>query len=110
VAQRTVIRLIDDLDGKEIEANGQTVSFTYNGTTYEIDLGEKNAKKLDDALAPFVAAARRVGGRQSRGSRPAAGDVDNRAVRAWATSNGIELSSRGRIPTDVIEKYKAAGN
>jgi hypothetical protein len=110
VAQRTVIRLIDDIDGKEIEANGQTVNFTYNGTTYEIDLSEKNAKKLDDVLSPFVAAARRVGGRRSRGSLSGAGDVDNRAVRAWAMSNGIELSSRGRIPTDVIEKYKAAGN
>lgn len=109
MAQRTVIKLVDDIDGKEIEANGQTISFAYNGTTYEIDLGEKNAKKLDEALAPFVSAARRVSGRQSRGSKPT-GDVDTRAARAWASSNGIELSSRGRIPFDVIQKYRAAGN
>jgi hypothetical protein len=36
--------------------------------------------------------------------------VDNRAVRAWAASNGIELSERGRIPGVVIEQYRAAGN
>jgi hypothetical protein len=24
--------------------------------------------------------------------------------------NGIEVSTRGRVPADVIEKYRAAGN
>jgi hypothetical protein len=37
-------------------------------------------------------------------------EVDNRAVKAWAAFNGIELSGRGRIPGDVIERYRAAGN
>ena len=42
--------------------------------------------------------------------RPAEVGVDNRAVRAWARSNGIELSPRGRIPADVVERFRAAGN
>jgi hypothetical protein len=33
-----------------------------------------------------------------------------RAVRAWASSNRIELSTRGRIPADAIDQYRAAGN
>ncbi len=109
MAQRTIIKLVDDLDEKDIDEGGQTVSFSYNGTQYEIDLSEKNAKQFDAVLAPFVSAARRVGGRQDRGMK-AAGAVDTKAVRAWAKSNGIELSSRGRVPADVVEKYKAAGN
>ena len=109
MAQRTIIKLVDDLDDKEIDEGGQTVSFSYNGTQYEIDLSEKNAKKFDTALAPFVSAARRVGGRQSRGAK-STGTVDTKAVRAWAKSNGIELSSRGRVPADVIEQYRSAGN
>src|SRR3712207_2010993 len=36
--------------------------------------------------------------------------VDTKAVRKWAGANGIELSTRGRVPTEVIEKYRAAGN
>ena len=52
MAQRTIIKLVDDLDNKEIEDDGQTVTFSYNGVQYEIDLSEKNAKKFDDALAP----------------------------------------------------------
>jgi len=109
MAQRTVIKLVDDLDHKEIEDGGQTVSFSYNGVQYEIDLGEKNAKKFDKALAPFVAAARRTGGRHARGSK-STGAVDTKAVRAWAKSNNIEISARGRIPAQVVDQYRAAGN
>jgi hypothetical protein len=36
--------------------------------------------------------------------------VDSKAVRAWAASNGVELSERGRIPGAVIEQFRAAGN
>jgi Lsr2 len=36
--------------------------------------------------------------------------VDNRAVRAWAESNGFEVSARGRISAEIIQKYRAAGN
>ena len=57
MAQRTIIKLVDDLDNKEMTDDGQTVNFSYNGVQYEIDLSKKNAKKLDDALAPFVSAA-----------------------------------------------------
>ena len=35
---------------------------------------------------------------------------DVKAVRAWAASNGVELSERGRIPTRVIDQYRAACN
>ena len=68
MVQRTVTTLVDDLDHREIESDGQTIRFAYQGIQYEIDLSEKNAKKLDKALAPFVAAARRVssGGPRSK--------------------------------------------
>ena len=46
----------------------------------------------------------------SKSSSSGAGQIDTKAVREWAESNGIELSSRGRVPADVIEKYRAAGN
>jgi len=29
-------------------------------------------------------------------------------VRAWANENGVDISSRGRIPTEVLDLYKAA--
>ena len=113
MAQRTQVILIDDLDGTEIAEGGQSISFSFNGVDYAIDLGEANAERFEKALAPFVEHAQRVGGRRSsRGAGTAtstAGKIDSKGVRAWAQSNGIELSARGRIPAEVVEKYQSAG-
>lgn len=50
--------ITDDLDGSE---NAETVSFGFDGVTYEIDLGKKNWSRLKRALAPFIEAGRRRG-------------------------------------------------
>ena len=110
MAQRTVITLVDDLDHKEIETGGKTIRFAYEGIQYEIDLSEKHAKKLDTALAPFVAAARRADGRAARRSKAVPAAVDPKVVRKWAESNGIEISVRGRIPAHVMDQYRLARN
>ncbi|WP_194916558.1 DUF6924 domain-containing protein [Catenulispora rubra] len=34
--------------------------------------------------------------------------VDTRAVRAWLRRNGVEISDRGRIPSDLIARYEQA--
>ena len=81
------------------------------GRSYEIDLNAKNAEKLRKALAPFIDYATPVRGGASRGGasrRRGARDFEPAAVREWAAKKGIELSTRGRIPTDVVERYKAA--
>ena len=56
MAQKVNIVLIDDIDESPA---AETVSFALDGKDYVIDLNEKNAKRLRDALAPFVAHARR---------------------------------------------------
>jgi Lsr2 len=104
---RTVTELLDDMTG---QAADETVSFGLDGVEYEIDMTKKNAAALRKALGPWQANARRIGGRRSPVMKHVASGVDNRAVRAWASSNGIELSERGRIPGAVIEQYRAAGN
>jgi nucleoid-associated protein Lsr2 len=118
VAQRTIVQLTDDLDGKAIpDGKGQTIRFGLDRTDYEIDLTDKNAKALRDAIAKYVAAARRTGS-ASRGAgarrSPASSrsdstrDYDPRAVRAWAASQGLEVSQRGRVPADLIAKFQEA--
>jgi hypothetical protein len=109
MARKKIVRLIDDLDGKEIAEGGQTLAFSFNGTDYEIDLGPKNAKKLTDALAPFVAAARRTGGRRSGSGRPSKVDqADLSAIRAWGKEHGYKVSDRGRVSQEVQEAYRAS--
>jgi hypothetical protein len=108
MAQEVITRLIDDLDGSDA---ARTVRFALDGKSYEIDLSAKNAEKLQKALAPFVEKARAAGGAGARGRRSARSSsrgYDVKAVRAWAAESGLDVSSRGRIPGDVLEKYKAA--
>jgi hypothetical protein len=105
MARRTIVQLEDDTDGTKAD---ETVTFGFEGVIYELDLSDKNAKKLRDQLAPWVAAARKTGGMRRPSKR--GGNVDLRAVRAWAASNNIDVSSRGRVPKSVIEQYQAAGN
>jgi hypothetical protein len=115
MAQKTTVQLVDDITGETIEGGkGRTVVFAVDGVQYEIDLAEKQADKFVKALDPYVTHARKIGGRRaaatpSRGGK-ASRDYDPKAVRAWAQSNNVELPARGRIPADVIEKYKSSGN
>ena len=118
MAKRTVVQLTDDLDGKPIpEGKGETIRFSLDRQDYEIDLAEKNAKALRDAAAKYISAARRTtgsprsGGGRSRRGRAGTGtgrDYDPKAVRAWAESQGIEVSQRGRVPADLVAKFQAA--
>jgi hypothetical protein len=107
MATRTVTEFLDDITGQTAD---ETVSFGLDGVEYEIDLTKKNASDLRKVLESWQDAARRVGGRKTPTLHHVPSGVDNRAVRAWAASNGIELSERGRIPGAVIEQYRAAGN
>lgn len=112
MAQKVTVSLVDDLDGGTAE---ETVGFGLDGKSYEIDLSAANAGKLRDALAGFVAAARRAGsgrggrrsaGAGSSGGARAAGDREqSRAIREWAREQGMEVSERGRIPSDVLQAY-----
>ena len=106
MASRTIVELTDDVDGKPAD---ETVRFALDGREYEIDLSSKNAKAIRKAFEPWIGSARRASSRRGRTTRVEA-SVDTAAVRAWAASNGIELSSRGRLPKDVVEQYRAAGN
>jgi Lsr2 len=107
MASKTTVELLDDVNGKPA---AETISFGLDGDLFEIDLSEKNAKALRKAYESWVGSARRVSGRKVRATTQVATDVDTRAVRAWASSNGFDISSRGRIPGEIIEKYRAAGN
>lgn len=113
MATRTVVELVDDLDGKKLaNGKGETVQFHLDGVEYEIDLSNQNAKKLRKGFQPYIDAGRRVGGRRRRGghTRRVNTDIDTRAVREWARSRGLEVSDRGRLPQDIVDQYRAAGN
>ena len=113
MARRTRVELVDDLDGKVLsDSDGETVSFGLDGVAYEIDLGKRNADKLRAALRDYISAGRKTGSSRSRRGSTAATsrDYDPKAVRKWAASNKVDVPTRGRIPRDVLERYRAEGN
>lgn len=105
MAQKVNITLEDDLNGGEAS---ETVSFGLDGRNYEIDLNEKNAKALRDALAKYVAAGRRAAGRGTNAKRRMQMGTSAREIRDWARSNGHPVPDRGRIPSDIRAAFEAA--
>src|SRR5689334_15037984 len=109
VAQKIQTLFIDDLDGSAAEG---TVRFGLDGVEYEIDLSAEHSRELRDALARDVGAARRVGGNAKRpsrgGRRGSAGGPNPTEVREWAKEQGIEVKDRGRVPAELVIKFKAA--
>ncbi len=129
--------LTDDYDDVELKpGQGQTVTFSLQGQAYEIDLSDKNLKKLQGELAGWIDKARpastarsgsraravrgagrpaeRRGGAGSRGaagrgaaSRSAAAG-ESQAIREWARSNGHQVSERGRISSEIRAAYAQA--
>ena len=71
MATEVTTRLRDDIDGSVAD---RTVSFSWEGTQYEIDLSKKNLAGLDAILAPYVAASRRIGANAPGPSAPTTGE------------------------------------
>lgn len=109
MAQRIIHQLVDDLDGTVLEVGeGETVSFGIDGRGYEIDLGPANVEKLQEALAPFIAAGRKsTSPATSTNSRKRSTKRDVDAIRSWARENGHKVSDRGRIPLEVERAYSS---
>jgi hypothetical protein len=120
MAQRIAVELIDDLDGSEAT---ETVPFGIGGSTYEIDLTDDHGDDLGTVLEPYVTHARVTVGRKRR--RLAAGprtirvsvipavqapapSSDPAVIRRWPASNGVRVSTRGRISASVLAQYLAA--
>jgi hypothetical protein len=113
MAQKTVVTVVCDLphDG-EIEGN-ETVSFAFEGTSYEIDVCSAHAKELQDTFGPYAEHGRRIGaagagGRRRGRARTGPGRERSSEIRSWARQRGHKVSERGRIPASIIQEYEAA--
>ena len=110
MAQRVNVVLVDDIDGSDAS---ETVSFALDGVDYEIDLSDKHAAELREAVSLYTGHARRTGGRRKNARRSSSGSSDTAGtsaadIRAWARENGWTVPERGRVSADVREAYAAA--
>ena len=110
MTKKVTVTMVDDLDGRS--AADETVVFSLDGVSYEIDLTSKNAKKLRGGLTPWATAGRRIGGRRRRatgsGGRGSIARGQSAAIRQWGRQNGFQVPRRGRIPADLLAAFRAA--
>jgi Lsr2 len=119
VAQKTVVTLVDDVDGTEDE-NIETVRFSVNGVSWEMDLNPDNLTIWNKKIGFYIEHARRAEGIRGRGRAVAASNGHGRSkrstagrersadIRAWAKENGHNVSERGRIPAAIEAEYDSS--
>lgn len=110
MAQRMQVIIVDDLTGETLpDDQVQSVRFALDGTVYEIDLKKENADRLRDDFKRYVQAARKVTRGTANVSTARSGNnrKNTAAIRAWARTNGHQVSERGRIASSVVEAYAA---
>jgi hypothetical protein len=106
MAQKVQVSFVDDLDGSEAEG---TVRFGLDGAEYEIDLNGEHAAALRQVLARYAEHARKAMGAARRPARaPRRSREDATAVREWAKAQGFQIADRGRVPGEIVAKYRAA--
>ncbi len=115
MAKTVIVKLTDDFDGSDAD---ETISFSVDGRSYEIDVNAANAARLRDALEPFIEKGRVVdgSGRPARSNRsPRAStqektlysqlkDEEKTRFRAWA-----DMATARRISDARVQSWVAAG-
>ena len=111
MATRTIHIVTDDIDDSESDV--QTVRFSFDGSSYEIDLGPANRDKFEQAIALYIGHARRQGAAaipRSTGKAPSAsGATDTTYARRWHVAEGLPVSDRGRLKPEQMNAWAAAG-
>jgi len=106
---QTITTFVDDMSGDEIaEGKGRTVKFAFDGTSYEIDLSNKNVAAFEKAIAPFIEAGRKAGRTSTRASSGRNNKEELAAARAWLRENGHTVSDKGRIPANLLELFRSS--
>src|SRR5215831_13905135 len=108
MATLTQITLTCDVCGNEKDV--QTQTFGLDGTTYEIDLCQKDGKSLSKVAAGYVSKARKATARQSprhNGRRPRF-RAETVAIRDGAGAQAKKNSGRRRVTGSPREAAKTS--
>jgi hypothetical protein len=113
MAKTVIVKLTDDIDGGDAE---ETVFFTLDGKSYEIDVNGANAARVRAAFQPFIEKGRASGGAaRTRSVKPSATSTDKTLFsqlsseektrfRAWAN-----MATARRISDSRVNSWVAAG-
>jgi len=114
MAKTVIVKLTDDIDGGDAD---ETVYFSLDGKSYEIDVNSENAARVRAAFEPFIAKGRASGSTgRARTVRPGNGGSGEKTLfsqlssdekgrfRAWAN-----MATARRISDSRVNSWVAAG-
>lgn len=105
MAQPVPVLLIDDRDGHK----GRRRRPRRAGRHRVADRPDRRARALCDTLARCVTAAWRARRRQApAGRRVSVSGLNPAEVRERARAQGTEVNDRGRVPAELVARFKAA--
>jgi hypothetical protein len=114
MAKTVVVALVDDIDGSRAD---ETVAFSFDGLSFEIDLASGNATKMRsiftawaDAGRPAEETAGHVESAAVTAIRPYVDRVQGNSVRDWARRHGHDVAKRGRLPLRLVDAFEAANS
>ena len=100
MARRELTISVCDVCGREVDTERYLV--TKGSQTRVVDLCTRDRKGVEAVYEKGI----RQG--QQRVTRTTRVGPDTAAVRAWAQARGLKVSSRGRIPANVVQEFEAA--
>ena len=112
MAKTVIVKLTDDIEGGDAD---ETIHFSLDGKSYEIDVNATNAAKVRDAFKPFIDKGRSSSsGGRARPARPSVSGVktlfsqlsddEKKRFRAWA-----DMATARRISDSRVNGWVAAG-
>ena len=115
MAKRTITELVDDITGDPVPRDtGESITFTFDGANYEIDLNDKNAAKMREAIGFYVQHAQRLGARRATSSTTTSGaktdPLQLAAMRTWLREQGHQVADKGRIAANLQKLYHDANS
>lgn len=96
----------DDIDG-ESEAT-ETIVFSIGDEQWEIDLSTEHADEFTKAVSPYVEAARPYSPAKAAPVKAALTKDERAQLITWAAANGVEVSPRGRVASEIVTRWKAS--
>ena len=115
MAQRTIVQLVSDLSGDEMQAGeGRTVEFAVDGTSYTIDLTDKEAAGFDKALAMYVEHATKTNAGNAGGAVLPGSQLHRAKTASWpaihsSRSAGFSEASATSSRSVRVANTKASG-
>ena len=99
-------------DLHQTRKNGSTITFTFGGNAYEMELCPSHTKALTGLMAELIERAHKaptattvLAAKNGKTTRNTVARKASKVIRQWARGEGMECAANGRIPDRIVQLY-----